>query len=88
MEENIPLNEDNGPSRGYMKQVKTIIDQSSMSAACFIALQIVAAVTVSLFQLINASCTAIPSTLLYSLERGSEGITISLKVAALARRFK
>ena len=54
---------------------------------CNLSVQIVATLIFSLFQLIIGSCSAIPSTILYSLERGSEGMRLSLEDAALARKL-
>ena len=48
--------------------------------------QILAALIVSLWQLIDGSCASVPSTILYSLERGSEGITMSMENATFARK--
>ena len=48
--------------------------------------QILAANIVCLAELIYGSCNAIPSTMLYSFERGSEGISMSLEEASWARK--
>ena len=54
---------------------------------CTIFIQILAVQIVSLWHL-NVGCiVAIPSTILYSLERGSEGLSMSLEDAALARKL-
>ena len=49
--------------------------------------QIVAAVIVSLWQLIDGTCAALPSTILYSLETGSDEISMSLQEATSARKL-
>ena len=54
---------------------------------CTIFAQIVAVQIVSLWHLNIGSCAAIPSTILYSLERGSEGLSMSLEEATLARKL-
>ena len=46
-----------------------------------------AAVLVSLLLLIGGACSTIASTLIYSLERGSEGINLSFDEAALAGKL-
>ena len=87
MEKDFPASDQYDHSRGCMKQVREKDQQITIFVMCAIFVQIVATIMFSLFQLINGSCTAIPSTILYSLERGSEGISMSLEDAALARKL-
>ena len=49
--------------------------------------QVVATLFVSLWHLNDGACVSISSTILYSLERGSEGIRMSLDEATLVRKF-
>ena len=87
MEKDIYPTDQDGQSRGHVNQVKSKYEQLGQIVIGVIFLQIVAAIIVSLFQLVGASCNAIPSTILYSLERGSEGISMSLEDATLARKL-
>ena len=54
---------------------------------CIICVQILAALIVSLWQLIDGSCASIAATILYSWDRGSEEMSMSLEVAVLARKL-
>ena len=49
--------------------------------------QILAANIICLVELIYGACNATPSTLLYSFEKGSEGISMSLEEASWARKY-
>ena len=46
-----------------------------------------ATLIVTLWHLNDGACVSISSTILYSLERGSEGITMSLDEATLVREL-
>ena len=46
-----------------------------------------AAIIVSLWQLIDGTSAALPSTILYSLERGTEEMSMSLQEATTARKL-
>ena len=48
--------------------------------------QVMAAIIVSFSQLNDGASAALPSTLLYSLERGTEEISMSLQEATTARK--
>ena len=87
MKKDISPTDQDGHSRGHIKQVKRKAEQLCLIIMCAIFVQIMAAIIVSLFQLIDGACTAIPSTMLYSLERGSEGMSMSLEVATWARKL-
>ena len=49
--------------------------------------QVVATFFVTLWHLNDGACVSISSTILYSLERGSEGIMVSLDEATLVREI-
>ena len=50
-------------------------------------MQVVATIIVTLWHLNDGACVSISSTILYSLEKGTEGIKMSLDEATLVRKF-
>ena len=70
-----------------MNQVKGKSNTTEPNLICTIFTQTVAVNIVCLWHLILGACAAIPSTILYSLERGSEGLSMSLEKATLARKL-
>ena len=49
--------------------------------------QLMATILVSLWQLVDGACISILSTVMYSFERGSEGVKVSLDEGTLAREI-
>ena len=60
---------------------------SNLNIVIAFFMQVVATIIVTLWHLNDGACVSISSTILYSLEKGTEGIKMSLDEATLVRKF-